>query len=65
MLFLALRQARDAAFAMAVRRLDPRETICLATGALLFCGCFVAGTSIAYREIFVLFGVGWVAGVAA
>jgi len=56
-LFLALRQARDAAFAMAVRRLDPRETICLATGALLFCGCFVSGTSSAYREIFVLFAL--------
>jgi len=56
-LLIALRQARDAAFSMTVRRLTPRENICLTTGALLFCGCFVAGTSIAYREIFVLFAL--------
>jgi len=56
-LFVALRQAGETAFSTAVRRLTPRETVCMATGALLFCGCFVAGTSIAYREVFVLFAL--------
>jgi hypothetical protein len=55
--FAALRLSRRSAFAEAIRRLTPRESGCLASGALLFCGCFVAGTSIAYRETMVLFAI--------
>lgn len=54
-LFGALRLARNARFGNAMRRLTPREILCLLTGALLFCGCFVLGTSIAYREVCLLF----------
>jgi hypothetical protein len=56
-LFASLRLARNDSFATAMRRLNPRETLCLLAGALLFCGCFVLGTSIAYREVFLLFAL--------
>ncbi len=54
-LFTALRLARGPRLPAAVAALPPRETACLAVGALLFCGFFMAGTSIAYREVFLLF----------
>ncbi len=55
--FAALRIARIPAFAGTVAKLSPRHKSALMVGALLFCGCFVAGTSIAYREVFLLFAL--------
>jgi hypothetical protein len=55
--FIALNLARQAAFMTAIRSLEAREKACLAAGSLLFCGCFVAGTSIAYREMMLLFTI--------
>ena len=53
----AHRLARDTRFAAAVRALSGRETLCLAAGAALFCGCFVAGSSLVYREVLLLFAI--------
>jgi hypothetical protein len=55
--FVTPRIARDGRFTKAVSALNPRETLCLTVGALVFCGCFLIGTSIAYREIFLLFAI--------
>jgi hypothetical protein len=38
----------------ALKGLRIRELICLIAGSLLLCGCFFAGTSLPYREIFAL-----------
>ncbi len=56
-LLVGLRLARQAKFLAAMGRLGPREKSCLAVGGLLYCGCFVLGTSIAYREVFILFAL--------
>jgi hypothetical protein len=53
----ALLLARQAAFSSAFRALSSRESLCLAVGASMFCACFVAGVSIAYREILLLFTI--------
>lgn len=53
----ALLLACRSAFTAALGTLNSREDLCLVVGGLLFCGCFVAGVSIAYREIFLLFAL--------
>jgi hypothetical protein len=55
--FAALRIARDTKFNEVIGEFRSRERMCLIAGAVLFCGCFVAGTSIAYREILLLFAI--------
>ena len=52
--FLALRLARLPTFGSALSALNARETLRLITGALLFCACFVAGTSLAASAKIVL-----------
>jgi hypothetical protein len=54
---MALRLARKPAFSTALDLLNSRETLCLIVGGSLFCGCFAAGVSIAYREILLLFAI--------
>jgi hypothetical protein len=55
--FVAARVAGDAKFAGVMDALGSRQRECLIVGALLFCGCFVAGTSIAYRDVLLLFAI--------
>jgi hypothetical protein len=34
--------------------LTQRELLCLVTGAILVCGCFLSGRNSGYREIYIL-----------
>lgn len=54
---VAVSLARNANFAGFITSLGPRQRECLIAGALLFCGCFVTGTSMEYREIMLLFAI--------
>ena len=46
--------ARSGRFPAAFLALTGREMLCLTLGGALFCGCFVAGSSLIYREILLL-----------
>jgi hypothetical protein len=48
---------RTPRFEQALRALSEREMLCLTVGGALYCGCFVAGTSIVYREVLLLFAI--------
>jgi hypothetical protein len=54
---IAVRLAGDAKFTDAMDALGARDRECLTVGALLFCGCFLSGISVAYREVLLLFAM--------
>ncbi len=53
----AIRLGNNPALRVFLTGLTARERTFLTIGGLLFCGCFVTGTSIAYREIMLLFTI--------
>lgn len=52
---LAVLLGRNQEFRLRLTQLTPREADCLLAGSLLMVGCFLVGSSIAYRAIFLLF----------
>ncbi len=57
--------ARQPDFRRALAALPPESADALRAGAVLVCGCFVAGPSIGYRGIFLLFTVPGIARIAS
>ncbi len=53
----AARIALRPAFAASIAAMTRRESLCLTVGAALVCGCFLAGNSIPYRGILLLFAI--------
>jgi hypothetical protein len=50
----AMHQASNDAFQRALDSLSPRSFMTMTAGALLFCGCFIAGPSVGYRGVLLL-----------
>ena len=51
---VAIRLSVSKGFASAFSQLTVRESMCLVSGAALICGCFFAGVSNLYREVYFL-----------